>query len=407
MKWAFAIAGGLLFHFQSSGQNLITNPSFEDACASVCVTTVGGNVYNGCIPGWQTSHQAPDVFRNSCPLISGEQASDGTNYLYLRFGGVFTEVNLKRCFPYNFKMDYQQALNAVGICTAGKIIVAGANALNNGFPAARPNIPHEIITEVLVPNVPSNTWQGISINFETVSDWKYLWIYYESLNSRACNTTGVIDNLSLTEDCNSPLGCSADFTWVKIGDYNYKFNSSVSGGSPGTAFSSLVWTFTNTVTGNQVISTETNPAIGTLPCPINDPNCDFFLPPGKYLVCIEAQFTNVFTGEDCFAEYCEEIELEGFEDDEKFSSKRLATNGDPSKSLQVFPNPAKDYLEVRFNDGSPVQEYALWNLNGQLVKNGTLSDQSAIDIGQIPNGTYLLKVTSEKQEYRYKVTIVH
>ena len=401
-KWVFTVVGGLLFQLQSSGTNLITNPSFENACSAVCNQSVGGNVYNGCISGWQTSHSTPGVYRNDCPLITGEQASDGNHYLFMNAGGVFTEVNMKKCFPYTFKMDYQQAINATGACSPSKIFVAGANALFNNFNSPTPSIPHEIITEVFIPNSPSNTWQSIVVDFETSADWKYLWIYADFGNGFSCTTLGAVDNLSLEEGCESPLGCSADFTHEKTGKFSYQFNSNVNG------FSSLAWTFTNTVTGNVVISTETNQGVSTIPCSINDPNCGLFLPSGTYEVCIEAQFTNVFTGEDCFAKYCEEIELIGLVSDPNDNSKRSTSKTSLNKPLQVFPNPANDHLKIRgLEDSSPLQEYSLWNLNGQLVQSGNLRGNSDVNISSVPNGTYLLKISSADQEFQQKVTILH
>lgn len=65
-------------------------------------------------------------------------------------------------------------------------------------------------------------------------------------------------------------------------------------------------------------------------------------------------------------------------------------------SIDVFPNPTSDYIEI---SGIPQDEqmlkYTLYNINGQIVKNGVLDQYNKrIDVSQIPKGTYALQVTN-------------
>ena len=68
-------------------------------------------------------------------------------------------------------------------------------------------------------------------------------------------------------------------------------------------------------------------------------------------------------------------------------------------SLHVFPNPAKDYLTLRFNPHSVNREAVIqiWDANGRLLRN----ERREISAGQnevrlndlsLPNGSYIIQL---------------
>ena len=61
-------------------------------------------------------------------------------------------------------------------------------------------------------------------------------------------------------------------------------------------------------------------------------------------------------------------------------------------TLNIFPNPAKDFIEIR---GLPLIDYSytILNLQGQLVQAGTLSvENSTILLNELPKGSYFLQL---------------
>lgn len=409
-KGLFALAIGLATSFQVNAQNLISNPSFEQACPIVCTSVVGGNIYAGCVPDWSLSHGSSAVFRNICPIISNDMAAHGVNYADVNNGGIFTEVNLTSCFPYSFSMQYKPGQSNSSTCSATSIVIAGANDLSNEITGTPPNIPHEVFQTIAIdPNAStSQIWQTISFNFEAGMNWKYIWIYANLDGSENCSTLGIIDDLHLEENCESDLGCTASFTSLKINKYKTRFLNNVSnGGTPGLGQMVLSWSFTNLNTGSTSFTQESNPYISTLPCATNDPHCDLLLAAGLYRVCLTVEYTMLLTGENCFAEYCENVEITGFSTDRSTSFKKSTeTLQDPKSSFMVYPNPTQDQLEIRLPNGAQPGAYEIYNTTGQVVMSGTMLDKQSISTQELPAGTYILRVQSGEESYRKKISVV-
>lgn len=61
--------------------------------------------------------------------------------------------------------------------------------------------------------------------------------------------------------------------------------------------------------------------------------------------------------------------------------------------IQVYPNPANDYITVSINENI---NYELFSVTGQLVKKGSLTiNENTINLQELSKGYYLLKLTSE------------
>lgn len=73
---------------------------------------------------------------------------------------------------------------------------------------------------------------------------------------------------------------------------------------------------------------------------------------------------------------------------------------DPSLSaLQLFPNPAKDRVQVLLSGSSTPQAMEVRNALGQLILAGDLQTRASIDVASWPAGVYFLRVGSEAQRF--------
>ena len=61
------------------------------------------------------------------------------------------------------------------------------------------------------------------------------------------------------------------------------------------------------------------------------------------------------------------------------------------KQVQVVPNPTSQELRLLMPDFSP-QTVGIWDLQGRLLKQVTVSNSQTIDVHFLPNGIYLLQV---------------
>ena len=72
--------------------------------------------------------------------------------------------------------------------------------------------------------------------------------------------------------------------------------------------------------------------------------------------------------------------------------------------LSVYPNPAKDKLNISIKDNSNVYVY---NVNGQLImQEENISGTYQMDISGLDNGTYIIKVISDNQAFVSKIFVI-
>lgn len=80
----------------------------------------------------------------------------------------------------------------------------------------------------------------------------------------------------------------------------------------------------------------------------------------------------------------------------------LGTHHPDAIAVNIYPNPVKDVLNISYTQNMTGLE--LYNLLGQRVMVKTLNDtQARMDLSGLPNGTYLLKVASDKNTNTIKV----
>jgi hypothetical protein len=108
------------------------------------------------------------------------------------------------------------------------------------------------------------------------------------------------------------------------------------------------------------------------------------------------------------------------------SVSRPITQNQSSKQLEVFPNPASDYIRLRwrasnadYSNNNPVNrpdlhidKVACWNANGQQVNLPVLSgenpsnqDLGVYDVSHLANGLYLLVIDVDGVRLSYKIMI--
>ena len=74
-----------------------------------------------------------------------------------------------------------------------------------------------------------------------------------------------------------------------------------------------------------------------------------------------------------------------------------------NKSFLIFPNPASDYLTLRFAQNTSKAEIKIYNLLGELKSTSSKSStESTIDISDLSNGVYIIEVTTDRNIMRKK-----
>ena len=71
--------------------------------------------------------------------------------------------------------------------------------------------------------------------------------------------------------------------------------------------------------------------------------------------------------------------------------------GGQSDMLNVYPNPAYNFLNVNYSGSKTAQplQATVYNTEGRACMQFELSDSEPVNISQLPNGLYLLKITNE------------
>ncbi|MEM6360386.1 MAG: Ig-like domain-containing protein [Bacteroidota bacterium] len=76
-----------------------------------------------------------------------------------------------------------------------------------------------------------------------------------------------------------------------------------------------------------------------------------------------------------------------------------------SIDLELMPNPAENYLEVRLGGSYQSLPFSMINTNGKTVLSGTLSNTRLLDVSSFERGLYLLRIEKEKSYSVYKFVL--
>ncbi len=75
-----------------------------------------------------------------------------------------------------------------------------------------------------------------------------------------------------------------------------------------------------------------------------------------------------------------------------------------SKVFTVYPNPASEFITIKNNGNQKICEVALYNVNGQLLC--SWNGNETIDIRDIQNGMYILKINTNDNNSFFKKIVI-
>jgi hypothetical protein len=75
--------------------------------------------------------------------------------------------------------------------------------------------------------------------------------------------------------------------------------------------------------------------------------------------------------------------------------KTKSINSISKRNIKLYPNPAKDYIDIYGLNNNSTINVQIYNLLGEIVLE-VLNANSNLDISKIPNGTYIIKVAEGK-----------
>ncbi len=112
--------------------------------------------------------------------------------------------------------------------------------------------------------------------------------------------------------------------------------------------------------------------------------------PGIYTVChvVTVQFEGM---EPCTDQACSEICVGP--NCRNVSNKTVLTGNSTSiANISVYPNPARDIINVELEENIEFGNITIMNASGMVLKSISINDSNMmIDISELPTGTYLLK----------------
>lgn len=73
----------------------------------------------------------------------------------------------------------------------------------------------------------------------------------------------------------------------------------------------------------------------------------------------------------------------------------LATSETEQSAFAIYPNPAKDLINIKMKKSSDAGTYVLYDMSGKLVKSGTVKGDTKISTDGFTTGNYVLTVTFE------------
>jgi V8-like Glu-specific endopeptidase len=95
-------------------------------------------------------------------------------------------------------------------------------------------------------------------------------------------------------------------------------------------------------------------------------------------------------------------DLEQFE---KTDAGQLFVEPDPTSQLFVYPNPTKDKIKVLFKSQTEQIPYSILDINGRKVATGYIKADEEIDLQNLDNGVYVLRVFLKNKYHTTQIVV--
>ncbi|OFX32675.1 MAG: hypothetical protein A2X08_05345 [Bacteroidetes bacterium GWA2_32_17] len=83
-------------------------------------------------------------------------------------------------------------------------------------------------------------------------------------------------------------------------------------------------------------------------------------------------------------------------------------NENTGNSISIYPNPASTSFTITTNNEQTIKEVSLYSIEGKLLKQQVLSETKVkIETSQLPEGMYIVKVQTKKEQVYKKLLISH
>jgi len=88
---------------------------------------------------------------------------------------------------------------------------------------------------------------------------------------------------------------------------------------------------------------------------------------------------------------------------------KTSIDNDYEEEIVISPNPTSGYINIQLNNQlSSEFQYELINVSGQVIKSSILgfvsqNGQSSIDISDVPNGSYTIRVYSNREDFTFSI----
>lgn len=87
-----------------------------------------------------------------------------------------------------------------------------------------------------------------------------------------------------------------------------------------------------------------------------------------------------------------------------YTITRINKPGIVSFTVDVFPNPVSDFLNISVQENSGNTDYILYDLNGQIVSNGKIiGNNTMVNMSKLPASTYMLRIHGNNKTADFKI----
>lgn len=381
----------LTFSFSNAQNGSCNNPPSSIANGTLAANDgmASGDMNANLNPGkdvddWFVSHGTPS-FSSSTP------PNGGNNSIYMwsynnntQDGeGMYTCLNIESGHTYTIQFKVRTPNNRDGV-----LFVEAANGLsaNQGGNGIQTDPNSQVISSNNI-NYNDSNFHTVSYTFTANADYKQLQIY-PIFNNSASNPSRQyavqIDNVQLVKA--DPCDFKVDFYTSPhvVGSDSRHFNDA-SDGVAGTTTVAWFWDFGDGETSN-----------GQNPVHNYESN-------GQYDVCLTVIQKNS-EGKTCCKQICKSISVFDIVINPKTTSSFKSS--DNAEKVIIFPNPAKNRVNVQIQDVDPL-DVSLMTINGEvLMKANKIQDgKYSLNINSLASGVYVIRVKSSSDHFNKRLVI--